>query len=362
MENESMIQYKCPCCGGFIAYDSSVSKMKCPYCGTEFELETLKSYDEGLKGDKADDMNWAPEGEKERFDSDGDGMCVYSCISCGGEIIAEETTAATSCPFCGNPVIFKSQLSGELRPDYIIPFRLDKKAAKEALKKHMSGKRLLPKVFKSENHIDEIKGIYVPFWLFDTDAEAEGRYRATKTRFWSDGDHDYTETSHFSLLRSGSMGFDHIPVDGSKKMPDDLMESLEPFDFTQAVEFSTAYLSGYLADKYDVPADECNERANERVKRSSDLALRGTVAGYDSVTPENLSVQFSGGMKHYALYPVWLLNTTWNGNKYTFAMNGQTGKFVGDLPVDKGAYWKYFGSIFAAASVIAYAVELLLFH
>ena len=289
-------------------------------------------------------------------------MGVYVCQTCGGEIIADETTSATSCPFCGNPVIFKSRLSGELKPDYIIPFKLDKKAAKEALKKHMSGKKLLPKVFKSENHIDEVKGVYVPFWLFDTDADAEARYRATKTRFWSDGDYDYTETSHFSLLRSGSMGFDHIPVDGSRKMPDDLMESLEPFDFSEAVDFQTAYLSGYLADKYDVPADECNKRANERVKCSSDIALRSTVVGYDSVVPENVSVQFSGGRKHYALYPVWLLNTTWNGNKYTFAMNGQTGKFVGDLPIDKGAYWKYFGGIFAAGSIIAYAVELLLFH
>lgn len=361
METESILQYKCPCCGGFISYDIRSSKLKCPYCDTEFDLETLKSYDEGLKNAKPDDMNWTSGDDKERFDDDG-GMGVYVCRTCGGEIIAEETTSATSCPFCGNPVIFKSQLSGELKPDYIIPFRLDKKAAKEALKKHLSGKRLLPKVFRSENHIDEIRGVYVPFWLFDTEAEAEARYRATKTRFWSDGNYDYTETSHFSLLRSGSMGFEHIPVDGSKKMPDALMESLEPFDFGQAVDFQTAYLSGYLADRYDVAADECCERANERVKRSADAALRGTAVGYDSVVPENVSVQLSGGKKHYALYPVWLLNTTWNGNKYTFAMNGQTGKFVGDLPIDKGVYWKYFGGIFAAGSIIAYAVELLLFH
>ena len=204
--------------------------------------------------------------------------------------------------------------------------------------------------------------MYVPFWLFDTDADAEARYHATRTRFWSDKDYDYTETSHYSVLRSGSMSFDHIPVDGSKKMPDDLMESLEPFDFSEAVDFSMAYLSGYLADKYDVSADECNERANERVKRSSDLVLQSTVQGYDSVVPENVSVQFSGGRKHYALYPVWILNTTWNGEKYTFAMNGQTGKFVGNLPVDKGLFWTYFGSIFAGASVAAYAVFWLLFH
>lgn len=362
METKNTVQYKCPCCSGFITYDSAAGKMKCPYCDTEFELETLKSYDESLKNDKSDDMNWISNDEKERFDGDGDGMCIYVCQSCGGEIIADDTTAATSCPFCGNPTIFKSQLSGELKPDYIIPFKLDKNTAKEALKKHLTDKKLLPKLFKSENHIDEIKGVYVPFWLFDTDADAEARYHATRTRFWSDKDYDYTETSHYSVLRSGSMSFDHIPVDGSKKMPDDLMESLEPFDFSEAVDFSMAYLSGYLADKYDVSSDECNERANERVKRSSDLVLQSTVQGYDSVVPENVSVQFSGGRKHYALYPVWILNTTWNGEKYTFAMNGQTGKFVGDLPVDKGLFWTYFGSVFAGVSVAAYAVFWLLFH
>ena len=186
-------------------FDSKTQKMKCPYCDTEFDLETLKSYDEGLKNDKPDDMNWISEDGKEHFGDDSDGIGVYVCSSCGGEIIADETTSATSCPFCGNPTIFKSRLSGELKPDYIIPFKLDKKAAKEALKKHMSGKKLLPKVFKSENHIDEVKGVYVPFWLFDTDASAEARYRATKTRFWSDGNYDYTETSHYSLLRSGSI-------------------------------------------------------------------------------------------------------------------------------------------------------------
>ncbi len=69
-------------------------------------------------------------------------MCIYVCQSCGGEIIADDTTAATSCPFCGNPTIFKSQLSGELKPDYIIPFKLDKNTAKEALKKHLTGKKL----------------------------------------------------------------------------------------------------------------------------------------------------------------------------------------------------------------------------
>lgn len=109
--------------------------------------------------------------------------------------------AATSCPFCDNPIIMMGQFAGALKPDLVIPFKLDKKAAKEGLKKHLTGKRLLPKIFKDQNHIDEIKGIYVPFWLFDTNVDAAVRYRATKVRMWSDSDYDYTETSHFMVHR-----------------------------------------------------------------------------------------------------------------------------------------------------------------
>ena len=148
------------------------------------------------------------------------------------------------------------------------------------------------------------------------------------------------------------MGFQRVPVDGSTKMPDDLMESIEPFDFKDAVDFQTAYLSGYLADRYDVNAEQSIGRANERVRKSTEQAFRDTVRGYSTVTVENRSIRLKNGKAKYALYPVWLLNTTWRGEKYVFAMNGQTGKFVGNLPMDKGAWWRWFGiytAIFGAA-------------
>lgn len=235
----------------------------------------------------------------------------------------------------------------------MIPFKIDKKAAKEALQRHYKGKKLLPKIFKKENHIDEIKGVYVPFWLFDADADADIRYKATRVRTWSDSDYDYTETSYYSIGRSGDIGFDRVPVDGSSKMPDDLMESIEPFKFEDAVDFKTAYLAGYLADKYDVTAEQSIDRANERIKRSTEDAFASTVKGYHSVTTENSSIRLHNGKAKYALYPVWLLNTTWKGKKYLFAMNGQTGKFVGDLPVDNGLYFKWLGGLTAGFGVIA---------
>ena len=353
-------EYKCPCCGGAIAFDSALQKMKCPYCDTEFEMETLKEYDAQLREEKTDDMGWDAAAGNDWQDGETSGLRSYVCKSCGGEIVGDENTAATSCPFCGNPVVMMGQLSGALKPDYVIPFKLDKKAAKDALTKFYSGKRLLPKVFKDENHIDEIKGVYVPFWLFDADADADIRYRATRVRTWSDSDYDYTETSFFSVLRGGSLGFAQVPVDGSSKMADDLMESVEPFNFAEAVDFQTAYLAGYLADKYDVTAEESVDRANARIRKSTEDAFAATVQGYTSVTPEGGSVRLRNGKAKYALYPVWLLNTTWKDKKYTFAMNGQTGKMVGDLPVDKAAYRRWLFGLTGIIGAVAFAASYLL--
>lgn len=353
-------EYKCPCCGGAIAFDSGLQKMKCPYCDTEFEMETLKAFDDVLQNEGSDNMEWETEAGSEWTDDEEKHLRSFICESCGGEIVGDENTAATSCPFCGNAVVIMKQFSKALKPDYVIPFKLDKKAAKAALEKHYLKKRLLPKVFKDQNHIDEVKGIYVPFWLFDADADANIRYKATKTRFWSDSKYDYTETSFYAVRRAGNISFEHVPVDGSSKMADDLMESIEPYNFKEAVDFQTAYMAGYLADKYDVDAKQSIERANERIKSSTEEAFRNTVKNYSTVTTESSSLTLHNGNAKYALYPVWILNTTWQGKQYTFAMNGQTGKLAGDLPLDKAAFWKWLFGIWALTSVAVFALNFLL--
>ncbi len=356
----NLIEYKCPCCGGAIEFDSSLQKMKCPYCDTEFEMETLKKYDEDLKNQKSDDLIWEKKAGTEWNSEDEKALASYICNSCGGEILTDKTTAATHCPFCGNTVVMKEHFKGVLKPDYVIPFKLDKEAAKNGLKKHLEGKKLLPKVFKDENHIEEIKGVYVPVWLFDANANADIRYKGTKIRVWSDFNYNYTETSTYSIVRQGSLEFKCVPVDGSSKIDDDLMESIEPFNFDEAVDFQTAYLAGYLADKYDVNEEQSISRANERIKRSTEAAFAATVSGYNSLTPENSSIQLSKSKAKYALYPVWLLNTKWQDKTYTFAMNGQTGKFVGNLPVDKSAYYKYLFGLTAGIGAIIFVLLTLL--
>ena len=353
-------QYKCPCCNGSIEFNSASQKMKCPYCDTEFDVESLAAYAESLGEDREDDMEWEGSAGTEWREGESDGLRIYICNSCNGEIVGDENTGATFCPFCGSPVVMKAQFSGALRPDCVIPFKLDKNAAIEALKKHCKGKKLLPKLFADENHINKIQGIYVPFWLFDTDAEANIRYRATRIRHWSDSDYNYTEKRYYSVTRAGDIGFAHVPVDGSSKMADDLMESIEPYRFEDAVDFETAYLSGFFADKYDVDSEQSVSRANERIRKSTEDAFAATVHGYSSVTTEHSNIRLKNGKAKYALYPVWILNTTWEGKQYTFAMNGQTGKFVGDLPMDKRAYMKWLFGIAGVCGAVGMAVSYLM--
>ena len=340
---------KCPHCGGAIKWSATANSIRCEYCGTDFEAEALEDYDVALEEDFQDEMNWAfTSGEWQAGEEES--LKAFLCESCGGQIVVDANMGATSCPYCGNPVVVPTQFSGDLRPDFVIPFKKTKEDAKDALKKHLSNKKFLPKVFSNENHIDEIKGIYVPFWLFDADADGRGRFIGSKERKYKEANTEYTETKYYSVVRSGHLNFDNVAIDGSSKIADDLMESIEPFDFGEAVPFGTGYLSGYLADRYDIDSETTILRANERIVNSTEKAIRDSVTRYDSVRAQHCSVKLNNARAKYALYPVWLLNTSWQGERYTFAMNGQTGKFVGNLPKDKGAYRK---SLFLTWGIVA---------
>ena len=301
--------------------------LKCPYCDNTFDAEQMNKASYEDVASSAQRMTWSSEEQSE--------LLVYSCNSCGGEIIADASTGATICPYCNNPVVMTGQFSGTLRPDFIIPFKLDKQSAIAALKKHYLKKPFLPSLFKTQNQLNEIKGIYIPFWHFDATVEADIEYSAKKTRTWSDRDYNYTETETYRVNREGSIQFSNVPVDASSKMPDNMMNSLEPYFFNEATNFNTAYMAGYLADKFDVEKDACNPRADDRMILSTERIFADTLVGFDSFKKTKTDFWFSNTAARYTLLPVWFLVTSWKNNNYTFAMNGQTGKFVGELPIDK---------------------------
>ena len=344
-------QFKCPCCGGSLQFDDKSQNIVCPYCDSQFTPESLKDYTDELATQPQEDTSWDESMVQAYTNEEKKGIKIYSCDSCGGEIIVDETTSSTCCPYCGNNVLVSKELSGDLKPNYVIPFKNDKEVVKENLKKFFKKKPLLPSSFSKENVIEEIKPLYVPFWLFDADVSGTVEFKGETTRRWSDSNYDYRETKVYSILRGGNIAFDHVPVDGSKKMEDQLMESIEPYNFNEAVEFNAAYLAGYAADRYDVDKETTFDRATVRFRDGTVQAFRRDISGYDNVSMTRTNLQFDNTNAAYALYPVWILNTKWKDKNFRFAVNGQTGKIAGNLPVSVGkalGFWFMFFFIFLA--------------
>lgn len=361
------LNYKCPNCTAALVFDSKTQKMKCEYCEGEFSVEDL----EALKEDELsqeqipqEESGWDNFRPEEWQSCDMEGMRIWNCSSCGAEIVAEETLGSMKCPYCDNAMIMPEQFGGMYLPDYIIPFKKSKKEAMEALKAYYSGKPLLPKIFKDENHMEEIKPVYVPFWLFDLGVSAKFRYEGVKIHTYKKGEYRYTVSRFYEIMRKGSMKFQRIPVDGSRRIDDTTMEAIEPYDYKELEEFKISYLSGYLANKYDVEPDELTNRVHERIQQSVRNFFRESVMGYDTVLTkkEQVYIQEKGAVK-YALLPVWFLNTKWNGKMYSFAMNGQTGRLIGDLPVGKEMvvrYWiKRHLSLTAVLTALGIVLRLL---
>lgn len=360
----TLLDYKCPACNGRLEFDSASQKLKCPFCDSEYELSAFEQRDENALNENGSsvDISWDTSGIDRFSGEEASLLTVYVCESCGGEIVTDKTTGATACPFCDSPVVVPRAFEGDLKPDLVIPFRFDKQAAKQAFSKHLQGKKLLPRVFRTQNHIDEIKGVYVPFWLFDCDVDADITYRATKEKTWKEDDFDCVDTSYFDLQRRGQISFANVPVNGSTKVSGEMMESLEPYSMEDATAFRSAYLAGYLADRYDIPLEKSLPRASARVKRSTEDAFAASLKDYATKEATNTVLNVTNARARYALYPVWLLNTTWQGNRYTFAMNGQTGRFVGDLPEDKSIASRWFWGLGLGLAAVFYVISQVAYY
>ncbi|MBV4180911.1 hypothetical protein KSY88_01320 [Collinsella aerofaciens] len=265
------VNYQCPACGGPLHFASAEQKLVCDYCDSRFEVEEVEAlYRE--RQDKADaKADAAAATPKPAVDDAVQELAQnagYICSSCGAELVSDGTVAVTTCPYCGNSAVAPGQLSGDFSPDLVIPFKLGHDDVTAALKEHYKGKILLPKSFVTGNHIDEVQGVYVPFWLYGARADGEVCFDATNETVTEESDRTVTTTDHYDAYRKGNISFKRVPVDGSSKMPDGHMDAIEPFDYDALRPFSVAYMPGYIANRYDEDCETCKARA-ERAWRKA---------------------------------------------------------------------------------------------
>ena len=310
---DQVTNYQCPACTGPLRFDGKTGKLKCDYCGSYFTVQEVeKLY--AAKNASAEKAKENADKAKENTDSgsgwgsDAAKMRAYNCTSCGAELICDETTAATQCPYCGNNTVIPGQFAGTLKPDCVIPFKYEKQDAVKALKGYYKGKTLLPGSFNNSNHLEEIKGVYVPFWLYSGHVDARGLYEARQDEVHRQGEYEITRSRHYEVSREGTINFSRVLAMRRHWLRKAVYRIGRPIIGCEQTSASRTWRAA--SDKHDYR----NEIYNEKTE--------------------------------YAVLPVWLLSTKWQGQNFLFAMNGQTGKMIGNLPVSRAKQTIWFLAVF----------------
>lgn len=319
--------YKCSNCGGPLEYDAKTHIFHCDYCLSDFTAEELEETKLNNESEEAR--------LKEAQASFEEHTVLYNCPSCGAEIITDDTTTATFCYYCHGPVVLSGKMTGDMRPEYIIPFKIDRDEAKKRFFQWVKRKRFLPKDFVNEKSVEKMCGVYYPYWL--SDCTVHGRYSASgkNIRIWIAGDIEYTETKIYDIRREGNIFFDNIKNFAMTGKQVKLATAVQPFNDEEMVEFNMAYLSGFMAEKRTVETDTMSEQLKEQVRDYSKRLLDDTVSGYNMIDSRDVDVTLLDTNWQYILLPVWVLTYISNGKVYYYALNGQTGKAVGELPISK---------------------------
>ena len=322
--------YKCPNCGGEIAFLPDSGMIRCEFCGSEFSPESVK--EQKLDGTR-----------KTAEEHTLDGVKLYVCSQCGATIYTTEETGVTFCSYCGSQAFLESRMKGTegVLPDLIIPFQISKEQCEKIYKEKIKSAWFLPSSMKSDDTIDKFRGIYMPCWVYAGEADADGEYTSIITT--RQGAFDIIDTYRVTADVSGT--YSGFIEDASSSFPDGIMEEIAPFSLKSAREFNDKYMAGYYADIGNVPP----EVYYEEVSGAMDASIKNDLYQNKEIRSNRVSsgeidkrTSVSSHITHVrkGFLPVWFLS---NKNERTGLMsyavvNGLSGKIHADLPIDMKKY------------------------
>lgn len=328
--------YECPNCGGNLKFNIARQKLYCEHCETT--VDPYKFYKEKDAEERVIPVDDAgaeiPEGAEEEYE-----VTVFTCPQCGGEILSEDTTAATFCSFCGSATILDSRVSRERKPSYIIPFTKTKEDCEAAYAKMMRRAIFAPKELKDQKHIEKFRGIYMPYWVYSFEKNGPASFPGKTTQRRG----DYVYTKHYQLACEVEEKYEGLAYDASASFSDNLSNAIAPFDLRKGKPFAPTFLSGFYADTSDVDRYVYESDAENIVIRDAcnRIARQPGCRKYHVNEGPNLSplrnaVRPTKSEAELAMLPVWFLSYR-KGDRVSYAVvNGQTGEMAADLPID----WK----------------------
>ncbi|MDL2236400.1 TFIIB-type zinc ribbon-containing protein [Christensenellaceae bacterium OttesenSCG-928-K19] len=348
----SVITYKCPNCDAGLAFDPDNGKFVCDFCKSSFEEQVLQDKEKQAAQEGQTRPEESAEQKAQTEQAFGEHSQLYECPNCGAEIIADDTTAATFCVYCHNPVVLAGKIAGSFRPDYLIPFSVDRKRVTDLFNEWCKKKKFMEDDFHSQKQVDNLQGVYYPFWVIDV--KANGRLAGTgrKVRTWRSGDYTYTETSVYRVQREGVLDFNDITVTALNKKQINILNGIQPFNMSRLKPFNMSFLSGFLAEKRNIEQEGARVAMEQTVVDGGNALLKGSVGGYSSVSYEDVAITPVNEDWLHVMLPAWMLTYRFRDEDYFFAVNGDTGKVAGRVPVSRKKLAGLFAGVAAGLSAL----------
>jgi predicted RNA-binding Zn-ribbon protein involved in translation (DUF1610 family) len=359
-----VITHKCPNCGGALTFDPSDQKFHCPFCLSIFTEDEVTAFEQKQKeaqmanGDTLENQPINEDTEPalkeavtEKAEEKAAEMDLFLCPSCGAEIVTDATTAATYCYFCHNPVVLSGRLSGEFLPNKVLPFAIEKEEATAKFLEWAKKKWFVPRDFFNQAQVEKLTGVYFPYWAVDAELDGQLSGTGTSLRIWRVGEIEYTEHKQYAVSRQGKMRVNDLIKNAlSKNTQQKMVTGVQPFPLEKAVDFRSQYLAGFQAEKRDIEYQALKNEVQQELSGYAENLLSSTVNGYTSFNRTQRDVEITKETNHYVLLPVWLVTYRADDsskNAFYYAMNGQTGKVSGVLPIS----YKRLG--FSSAAIFA---------
>ncbi len=306
---DGMANYKCNACGGNVTFNPMTQTLVCEYCRAEYS-----------------NLN-----EEKKRQVLNENYNNYDCISCGAKLVADKITIATECAFCGSNVVLSDSSNTYTKPEYVLPFLIDKEKAMGIFREFCRQERLTPREITKQSKISRMQGVYVPTWFFSANADSTLQYECSTDEIKVISAKRIA--NFFDVVMRGFGSFSKIPVNASSYVNNCFIESIEPFDCDKLAPFDNKYIMGFLADYSDISADKCFKIAENRIVDSLSAVCKKMMNGYAKIKLKNINVVYNNYEKINVLVPVWFLNIDYKKKKYCFTINGQTGKIAGVLPM-----------------------------
>ncbi|MDH3423522.1 MAG: hypothetical protein OEN00_11065 [Gemmatimonadota bacterium] len=357
---EGVRQFPCTQCGARVEFAPGTDSLECPYCGHQTAIPS--SIDAVGERDFVADL--AELGQ----DADLEDVESVSCGSCAALVEPPESAEAFPCPYCGSSIVTTARSQRLIKPQALLPFTIARARATELFRRWVSKLWFAPNALRKLARLeDRLQGLYAPYWTYDASTVSRytgqrgDNYVVTRTRTVVRNGQRVTEPYQTTEIRwrpaSGivARNFDDLLVVGSNSLPRDLAEDLEPWDLGNLVSYADEYLSGFIAERYQIDLRQGWSRATERM----DQVIRGDVArdiGGDHQRIHSVQTRHSDLTYKHVLLPMWICSYRYKSKVYRFLVNARSGEVQGQRPWSRV---KITLTVVAAAAILAVVFAFL---